>query len=130
MSINTEQALSIDVIYADGTTKSLTLRPAVVEFCRQFFAPTLVALAGGGGIRSLIQDIPNVVAVTRSDHDVIHQLSSPRNQATFRLGQMYVRTAVCDLLRDEAKKISGSGSFLIHELIDKIEWLEVLDETY
>lgn len=126
MSIKTEQALSVDVIYADGTKKSMTLRPAAVEFCKQFFEPTLVALAGGAGIRALIQDIPNVVAVTRSDHDVIHQLSSPRNQATFRLGQMDMRTAVCDLLRDEAKKIPGQDGFLIHELIDKIEGLEVL----
>ena len=126
MSIKTEQALSVDVIYTDGAKKNVTFKPAALEFARQFFAPTLAALAGGSGIRHMVQDIPNIVAVTRSDHDVIHQLGMPRNQATFRLGQMDMREAVCDLLRDEAKKVPRPDGFRIYELIDKIEQLEVL----
>lgn len=107
--------LRVNIVLNDNTVKQINVSPGAWELINRFASPV------GFGFFS-----NDVKAITRSDCEDFHQLSSPERQAIFRLGQMDMREAVCDLLRDEAKKVPRPDGFRIYELIDKIEQLEVL----
>lgn len=121
-----------EVLFSDGTRKDIVLAPSVFRFAAAF-ASQIPGLLEGTGLNEIVSELPNIVSVSRTDHESLHVIDSAykrdgsaRRQAAFRLGQMDMREAVCDLLRDEAKKIPRPDGFRIYELIDKIEQLEVL----
>ena len=106
------------------------------------------SMVDGLDINYILSDISKVAAITRVDSihrpiastasyvskaadDMLNMsplrvISVAEDVAIFHLGQMDMREAVCDLLRDEAKKVPRPDGFRIYELIDKIEQLEVL----
>ena len=104
-----------DVIYSDGTRKRVNLRPEALDFMKQLAAPVLCSLAGGAGIRSLIESVPNVVAISRADHNILHQYDRARDQATYRLGQLDMRESIADMLTDLA---DGTQGVVCSTLID------------
>lgn len=106
-----------DVIYSDGERKRVNLRPEALDFMKQLAAPVLCSLTGGAGIRSLIESVPNVVAISRADHDILHQ-GYREQQAAFRLGQMDMRESIADMLTDLA---DGTQGLVCATLIDAAE---------
>lgn len=124
-----------EVLFGDGTRQEVNISPATFRLAK-VFAGQMPGMLEGTGLNQIISNLPNIVAISRTDHDSLHQIDaarkrdeSARQQAAFRLGQMDMRAAVCDLLRAEAKKVPGPDGFLIHELVDKIEGLKVLHEN-
>ena len=115
------------VMFADGRSVDVAISRSILEFLEPFAANVLPILTEGTRLNDVIPNIDNIVAVTRQDHEFLPRISAPERRATFTLGQKDMREAVCDLLRDEAKKVPRPDGFRIYELIDKIEQLEVLN---
>ena len=131
MSKNVEPFIG-EVLLRDGTRQEIVLSPAAFRFAK-VFAGQMPGMLEGTGLNQIVSNLPNIISISRTDHDSLHQIGvarkqvdSARQQAAFRLGQMDMREAVCDLLRVEAKNVPRQEGFLIYELIDKIEELEVL----
>ena len=95
------------VIYADGTRKRVSFRPGAFDFMSQLAAPVLRSLAVGTATRTMVESIPNVVAISRADHDILHWCNQGRHQAASRLGQMDMQQAAADLLVDLAESTKG-----------------------
>lgn len=117
-----------DVIYSDGTRKRVNLRPEALDFVQQMTAPVLSALAGGG-IRAMIENIPNVVAITRADHAILHRgesvLTAAETQAIFRLGQMDMQASIADMLTDLANGTQGVVCSTLIDAAQRVRNLEV-----
>lgn len=126
-AIKTSPNMEFDVIYADGTRKQIALRPEAFDFAKQFFAPMLSSLTFGCGVRSLIEDVPNIVAISRSDHDILHQSDNSRQQAIFRLGQMDMRESAAAKLRNAAANVYGIARATLESAADLIDEMETLD---
>ena len=124
--MNENENFRAKVMFADGRSVDVSISRSIFEFLKPFAANVLSILAEGTRLNEVIPNIDNIVAITRQDHECLHRISSPERRATFTLGQKDMREAVCDLLRDEAKKVPRPEGFRIYELIDKIEELEVL----
>ena len=116
-----------DVIYSDGTRKQVNLRPEALDFLKQLAAPVLCSLAGGAGIRSLIESVPNVVAITRADHDFLHGCGRERQQAAFRLGQMDMQASIADMLEDLADGTQGDVCTTLTDAVQRVRDLKVCD---
>ena len=116
--MDNKKNLRANVIFADGTTKPIHFSPEAWNMIN--------SLAGGFGL-AFNFDATGIVAIVREGYDGLDKLSSPERRAIFTLGQKDMREAVCALLRDEAKKATRDVGFLIYELIDRIEELEVLN---
>ena len=147
--IKKSPSVEFDVIYADGTRRRVqegVLYEAAdgggVIF-HSGTSRTAVVLAVAETMLVLLKDMFNGLAalaigmsLTDKSRSALRDLSwfvndlledrSANEQGIFRLGQMDMREAVCDLIRDEAKKIPSPDGFRIYGLIDKIEELEVL----
>lgn len=124
--IKASSNVEFDVIYADGTQKQIALRPEAFECVKQFFLPMLSAFTLRYGTRSLIEDIPNIVAISRSDHDILHQADSARQQAIFRLGQMDMQQSIADMLTAKADSIFGAVRATLLDAAEHVRQMEVL----
>lgn len=125
--IKTSSNVEFDVIYADGTRKQIALRPEAFDLVKQFFAPMLSAFIPRYGTRSLIEDVPNIVAISRSDCDMLHRADSSRQQAIFRLGQMDMRESAAAKLRSAAANVYGIARATLESAADLIERMETLN---
>ena len=118
--MDNKKNLRANVIFADGTRKPIHFSPEAWNLIN--------SLAGGFGL-AFNFDATGIVAIVREGYEGLDELSSPERRAIFTLDQKDMREAVCDLLRAAAKKATRDAGFLIYELTDKIEDLEVLNEN-
>lgn len=123
-----------EVLFNDGTCEKLVLAPSVFRFAEMYLSQ-MPGVLERTGLNQIVSKAPNIVSISRSDHESLHLIdahmnrnASAQQQAIFRLGQMDMRSSVCDMLRNEAKN-SFQESRLIYELIDKVKALEVLNEN-
>lgn len=119
-----------DVICSDLAHKMLDLLPETLDFMKHLAMSVLCSLTGGAGIRSLVESDPNVVAISRADHAILHRgesvLSSENTQAAFRLGQMDMQQSIADMLTDLADGTQGVVCSTLIDAAQRVRELEVL----
>lgn len=135
-----------EVLLNDGSRRTLKIPRESIQWM-SMIASMFPSMVDGLDINYILSDISKVAAITRVDsihkpmastafytsklsddlldRSPLRVISVAEDVAIFRLGQMDMLEAVCDLLRDEAKKVPRPDGFRIYELIDKIEQLEV-----
>ena len=118
--------VKIKIYFGDGTERDACITPAAAALVKRFatFTPSLFE---GTGFNPLDASSENIVAVSRADHDLIHQVHSSEQKAAFRLGQMDMRESIIDMLRDEALDASEENWFGLHEAVKLVESMEVPD---
>lgn len=109
MSKNVEPFIG-EVLFGDGTRQEVVLSPAVFRFAK-IFAESLPGMLEGTGLNQIVSNLPNIISISRTDHDSLHQIdavrsrsTSARPQATFRLGQMDFQQSAADMLEDVSKQ--------------------------
>ena len=117
------------VIYSNGSRKRMTLRPETLDIVKSVAAPILSVLASCAGTRAMIEDIPNVVAISRADHDILHWCGRERHAAAFRLGQMDMQQAAADMLVDLAGSTNGISRSTLLDAAQMIRSLSVCEEA-
>lgn len=90
--------LKLNVIFADGTSCEACVSSGAVAIANRFIR-TMPSMFDGTGFDPLDADLGNIVAITRADHDALHQASSVR-KADFRLGQLDMKESIVNMLRD------------------------------
>lgn len=118
--------IRVDVTYADGSRRRAVISSSVLSLVKRF-ARLTPSLFEGTGFNPLSADASNIVAVTRADHDALHQFDSAVRKADFRLGQLDMQASVCDMLRDMAKKNKGVVKASLNLAADLVESMEVPD---
>lgn len=110
-----------EVLFEDGTRQEVVLAPAAFRFAK-IFAESMPGMLEGTGLNQIVSNLPNIISISRANHDSLHQIdaartssSSARQQATFRLGQMDFQQCAADMLEDAAKQAQGIvASTLLH----------------
>lgn len=125
-TIKTTANLEFDVIYADGMRRRVLITSGTINLLRRA-AVTMPWLFEGTGFNPLNADVPNIVAITRPDHDILHQSDSSRHQAIFRLGQMDMRESAAAKLRSSAANVRGLVRATLESAADLIDEMETLD---
>ena len=112
-----------NIVFANGSRRSVVIPPGVLTIARRF-AGEMSSLFEGTGFNPLNADVSNIVAVTRADHDIMHQACSGQRKADFRLGQMDMQVSVCDMLRAMANGAAEGirpGLTLAADLVESME---------
>ena len=115
--------IRVNLVYADGSTRLATISASAIDFVMRT-ARMLPYLFEGTGFNPLNADVSNIIAVTRADHDILHQSSGCRRKADFRLGQMDMKESICDMLRDAANNAideSRTGLIVAADLVETVE---------
>lgn len=68
------KGIEINILFGDGSERKAIITPGAVNIARRF-AGMMPSLFEGTGFNPLNADVSNIVAVTRTDHDVFHQIS-------------------------------------------------------
>ena len=123
---NTSKDMSFDVIYADGARRRVLITSGTINLLKRA-AVTMPWLFEGTGFNPLNADVPNIVAITRPDHDILHQSDNSRQQAIFRLGQMDMRESAAAKLRNAAANVYGIARATLESAADLIDEMETLD---
>ena len=66
--------IRVNLVYADGSARPATISASAIDFVTRT-ARMLPCLFEGTGFNPLNADVSNIVAVTRTGHDVFHQIS-------------------------------------------------------
>lgn len=115
--------IKINVVFADGSRRSAVISQGTVNLVKRY-ARLMPSLFEGTGFNPLNADVSNIVAVTRVDHDIMHQTCSSQRKADFRLGQMDMQASVCDMLRamaNGAAECVRPGLILAADLVESME---------
>lgn len=124
MKVNRE----FNIVLADGSRRSAVIPPGVLTIARRF-AREMPSLFEGTGFNPLNADVSNIVAITRADHDTLHQISHASQEAVFRLGQMDMQACVCDMLRAMANGAAEGIRPGLTLAADLVESMEVSNEA-
>lgn len=117
------QNIKMEVRFADGSSRSVSVNSEVLALLRRF-SGRMPFLFEGTGLNPCDADFSNIIAITRADHDAMHQLSANIRCADFRLGQLDMRASVCDMLRtlaDGASDPVSAGLILAADLVENME---------
>ena len=117
------KGIEINILFGDGSERKAIITPGAVNIARRF-AGMMPSLFEGTGFNPLNADVSNIIAVTRADHDILHQSSGCRRKADFRLGQMDMKESICDMLRDAANNAideSRTGLIVAADLVETVE---------
>lgn len=123
--IKTSPNVEMDVIYADGTRRRAVITPGVINLVKRT-AVMMPHLFEGTGFNPLDADVANIVAITRTDHDILHRTDDARRQAIFRLGQMDMQQATADLLLNLAGNTKGISRSTLLDAVEHVCQMEVL----
>lgn len=124
-TIKTSPNVEFDVIYADGTRRRVLITSGTIDLMKGA-AVVMPHLFKGTGFNPLDADVPNIVAIARPDHDVLHQTDDARRQAIFRLGQMDMRESAAAKLRDAAANVYGIARATLESAADLIDDMETM----
>ena len=124
-TIETSPNVEFDVIYADGTRRRALITSGAIDLMKRA-AMVMPHLFEGTGFNPLNADVPNIVAIARPDHDVLHQTDDARRQAIFRLGQMDMRESAAAKLRDAAANVYGIARATLESAADLIDDMETM----
>lgn len=117
------KGIEINILFGDGSERKAIITPGAVNIARRF-AGMMPSLFEGTGFNPLNADVSNIIAVTRADHDILHQSSGCQRKAGFRLGQMDMKASICDMLRDAASNAvdeSRAGLIVAANLVETME---------
>lgn len=117
------KGIEINILFGDGSERKAIITPGAVNIARRF-AGMMPSLFEGTGFNPLNADVSNIIAVTRVDHDILHQSSGCRRKADFRLGQMDMKASICDMLRDAANNAvdeSRTGLIVAANMVETME---------
>ena len=123
--IKTSSNMEVDVIYADGTRRRVLITSGSIDLVKRA-AMVMPHLFEGTGFNPLNADVSNIVAITRTDHDILHQADSARQQAIFRLGQMDMQQSIADMLTAKADSIFGVVRATLLDAAEQVRRMEVL----
>lgn len=115
--------ICVNLVYADGSERPATISASAIDFVTRT-ARMLPCLFEGTGFNPLNADVSNIIAVTRADHDILHQSYGGQRKADFRLGQMDMKASICDMLRDAADNAvdeSRTGLIVAADLVETVE---------
>ena len=115
--------IRVNVVYADGFCRPAVISADTVALVKRY-ARMMPSLFEGTGFNPLNADVSNIVAIIRTDHDILHHRSSGQRKADFRLGQMDMQASVCDMLRqlaDGATDPVSAGLILAADLVESME---------
>lgn len=124
-TIKTSPNVELDVIYADGTRRRVLTTSGTIDLMKRA-AMVMPHLFEDTGFNPLNADVPNIVAIARPDHDVLHQTDDARRQAIFRLGQMDMRESAAAKLRDAAANVCGIARATLESAADLIDDMETM----
>lgn len=105
-----------DVIFRNGAHRRVLITSQSIELAKRA-AMVMPHLFEGTGFNPLNAEVSSIVAVTRADHDILHQ-GCREQQAVFRLGQMDMREAAAQMLLDLA---DGTQGLVCATLVDAAE---------
>lgn len=76
------EGIKVNVLFADGSERKATISPSAISFVKRYarLAPSLFE---GTGLHPFDSDFTNIIAVTRTDHDAIHQKSTAHMNSEF-----------------------------------------------
>lgn len=92
------KGIEVNVLFGDGSERKAIITPAAINLARRF-AGSMPSLFEGTGFNPLNADVSNIVAITRADHEILHQVSGGQRKADFRLGQMDMKESIIDMLQ-------------------------------
>ena len=119
--------INVNVIFGDGSSRNATISPAAVNLAKRF-ARTMPSLFEGTGFNPMNADCDRIVAVTRADHDLIHQIPRAEKEAIFRLGQMDMQQHIRQMLLDAADGLdSGVVRGVLLTAADMVEDMTIPD---
>lgn len=124
-SIKTSPNVEFDVIYADGIRRRVLITSGTIDLVKRA-AMVMPHLFEGTGFNPLNADAFNIVAITRPNHDILHQTDSARQQAIFRLGQMDMRESAAAKLRSAAANVYDIARATLESAADLIDEMETL----
>lgn len=118
--------LRVDVLYANGSRRRVVIPSSAITLVKQtaIFRPDLFQ---GTGFNPLDADVANIVAVTKADHDILHQHDRARDQATYRLGQMDMQASIADMLEDLADGTQGEVCTTLIDAAERVRDLKLFD---
>lgn len=122
---NATKDINLDMLYADGTRRRVLITSGTINLLRRA-AVIMPWLFEGTGFNPLAADVSNIVAITRPDHDILHQVDGARRQAIFRLGQMDMRESVAAKLRNAAANVYGIARATLESAADLIDEMETM----
>ena len=116
--------LRVDVLYKNGSRRRVVIPASAITLVKQaaIFRPHVFE---GTGFNPMDADACNIVAVTRADHDILHQMEIPKQQAAFRLGQMDMREAAAQMIEDLADGTQGIVCSTLIDAAQRVRKLEV-----
>lgn len=119
--------LRVDVLYANGSRRRVIIPASVITLVKQaaIFRPYVFE---GTGFNPLDADAANIVAVTRAEHDILHE-SSAKRQAIYRLGQMDMREAAAQMLLDLADGTRGTTCATLIDAAQRVRQLNLCEEA-
>lgn len=97
--------IPVDVIFENGSRRRVLITSGTLDLVKRA-AMVMPHLFEGTGFNPLNAEASNIVAVTRADHDILHQ-GYREQQAAFRLGQMDMQQSIADMLTDLADGTQG-----------------------
>ena len=115
--------IRVNLVYADGSERPATISASAIDFMTRT-ARMLPCLFEGTGFNPLNADVSNIIAVTRADHDTLHQSSDGQRKADFRLGQLDMKFSILDMLLDasgNALDESRTGLIVAANLVESME---------
>lgn len=123
--IKTSPNVEMDVIYADGTRRRVLITSGTIDLVKRA-AMVMPHLFEGTGFNPLNADASNIVAITRPNHDILHQTDSASQQAIFRLGQMDMRESAAAKLHSAAANAYGITRATLESAADLIDEMETM----
>ena len=118
------KGIEVNVLFDDGSKRQATITPGAMNLVKRF-AGAMPSLFEGTGMNPLDADFSSIIAVTRADHDKIHQIPTAFRKADFRLGQMDMKESIIDMLQKNAETTSGLNRAVLQAAIDEIRKMEV-----
>ena len=119
-----DKHIRVNVVYADGFCRPAVISAGAVALVKRY-ARMMPSLFAGTGFNPLNADISNIIAITRADHEILHQSSGGQRKTDFRLGQMDMKASVCDMLRELANGAADPVSAGLVLAADLVETMEV-----
>ena len=120
--------IRVNLVYADGSARPATISASAIDFVTRT-ARMLPYLFEGTGFNPLNTDVSNIVAITREDHEILHQSYGGQRKADFRLGQMDMKESIIDMLQHHVDQLDNClPRATLQAAIDEIRKMEVSNE--
>lgn len=123
--IKTSSNVECNAIFADGSRRRVLVTSGLIDLVKGA-AVVMPHLFEGTGFNPLNADTSSIVAITRVDHDILHQNDSANREAIFRLGQMDMRESAAAKLRDAAANVYGIARATLESAADMIDEMETM----